>query len=422
LSREGVKVLRLGPESLPKDLESTTFGLAPCEISHGLPGLTELLDRCKSLETIRIFPQSESAETPIELCLTPSAFSGDQDFFKLTTRRLQSFFFHVPSSAEWRHLERVLTEMPKLEELWLLIDAIVEESEEHAPTHDNIDLSLTLSLTSLHLRISNSDSLTYLRRCLATPWWRKAAKVFDLSIPAGEILCHDVDFFGLLVDIPRGVEELLLYFSPLTIRPYPVDLTLDQQGSCPEEQDVPQSIDLNLSKLILPAVTFEVGGFSRLINSFAHSLRILRLGDAKDFCSFNLQSSYTRVSGLKVTDLCLIKQLKNLVDCLLFVDIDIADLANYEQVSASLMTPLEPKFDYRLSGVTAFREAFVRLSDDGWLRDNIAEWKAGLAELLTFEVVAAIAHPPTDHLRFSHRPLIFASRCPLGKLHFTIGS
>merc|ERR1719204_2022408 len=204
LSRNGVQGLLLSAENLPQRLKSASFGLVPHEVDNGFAGLATMLSLCENLNEISVYPQSESREIPVELIVTPTQFSSKLVPDSNQWTKLTSFFFHLPTTADWSNLKSILPRLTSLSTLYLLVDAenpVDDADAENAANGladgfelaaaDDDDQLNRRRIENLHLRISNSQSLLFLRRVLR--YWSSISNLF-VSIPYGEMLMDEVDF------------------------------------------------------------------------------------------------------------------------------------------------------------------------------------------------------------------------------------
>ena len=291
LSRSDVRGLALSANDVPQRLVSAEFGLAPSEATHGLGGLIEMLTLCANLEEISFFPQSESGEVPIELAISPAEFRGKLASDPASWSNLASLFFHLPDADEWRRLTTMLPRMPKLRTLYLLVDAKPEDGDEElgledlAIAHDNDDDDdFGRRIATLHLRVSNSQSLIFLRRILR--YWRSIESLY-VSIPYGELLMDDVDFYNFMEHTPsRGrLREVKILLSPLTLeKPTIISPSLKDRLRC-------------ITGLTLASVQFGPMSFESLV-ALCPSIQVFTVGDGAEFFSFNEQMAYKATSGL----------------------------------------------------------------------------------------------------------------------------
>ena len=367
-----------------------------------------MLSLCGNLTEISIYPQSEGREIPFELIVTPTQFSTQLVPDRFKWWKLTSFFFNLPSNGEWRHLILILPRMPNLTTLYLLVDAEVPEDDNfdaqaELALGEEADLALddflsgaVTHINNLNLRIDNSKSLLFLRRVMR--FWKSISKL-SVSIPYGEMLMDDVDFHDFLEMTPPSgdLEELMLYVPPLSL----LDI-----GHLPDVSILDRLS--HLKTLVLPSVQFGPLSFEALVHS-CPLIQVFKIGDSSDCLlenSFGEQDDYKHVSGLGLMDLATLSAWKYLKECILFVDVD-------DHAVESL-----PAIDVHPPGLfREFAETFVRLKDADFLPRLQEELKSECRRLERIEVIASVYD--FSEARHSFRPLVFASRCGLGRLHFT---
>ena len=121
---------------------------------------------------------------------------------------------------------------------------------------------------------------------------------------------------------------------------------------------------------------------------------------------------YLNAEEMELEDLSFISGWRHLKECVLIVRIPRGEWSE---------NPPEAEYG-------DFRDKFVRLADENFLPGLIADWKRNLSRLEKLEIVAnmyvdavpedgddEIPFPDTEEVR---KPLVFAVRCGMEKLHF----
>lgn len=199
--------------------------------------------------------------------------------------------------------------MTNLSTLYLLIDAEDADPrvddcvlrEEIIPSGPD-ELPVVNHLKDLQLRVSNSNSLIFLRRVMR--FWGSISNL-SVSIPYGEMLMYDVIFHNFLAMASSTVnlQELKLYVPPLSLLVDPASSMIDRLRT--------------IKTLVLPAVQFGTLAFESLVQSTPR-VEVFKIGDSSDFYSFNEQNAYKNVSGLGLIDLSSLTLWKCLRECVLF--------------------------------------------------------------------------------------------------------
>merc|ERR1719193_202065 len=204
----------------------------------------------------------------------------------------------------------------------------------------------------------------------------------------------DVDFHDFMEMTPlKGkLTELKLYIPPLSLSTKP-DISVSFVDRL-----------RHVKTLVLPSIQFGPMSFESLVHS-SPMIEIFKIGDNNDFYSFNEQNAFKYVSGLGLIDLNYLSAWKFLKECLLIVDVDDHGIHIIPSIED------HPPGIYR-----EFPETFIILKDKDLVPRLKAEWAKECPFLMRLEVIASVYDfGRTEH---SFRPLIYATRCGVGTLHF----
>lgn len=399
LSKPGVQGLSLKADDVPQNLRTVSFGVLPYDFKDGFEGLMELLLLCKNLQEVEVYPQSESGELPIELMITPSYFLASHHHVDpILFPRFTSLFFHIRNELHWCQLKGVLAGLSNLQSLFLLVDAEFGDSSEEDILAAVLEASHAFDqnptpLKNLHVTVSSFVVLDYIKTIFR--FWPSIRKL-GISTPHDEGFVEAVVFGQLMEGFPEGLQDLTLYLSPLTITQNCISRNILSLRS--------------LTKLTLPVVQFTSGAFEALVRSCPH-LKTLKTGCEKDIFSFHDAIGFEKVNGLTVNDLSFLKQLRSLKECLLVIQVD----EEYIKVLPSVI-PNPPGL------MLTFEETFVELKNPSCLEIFAEELRSDLTRLHSLEIIASVYDDESVMHRSMmngkcFRPLVFANRCNLERLH-----
>ena len=381
--------LELSTGNLPQRLRTVSFRL---QDSIGLGGLMELLFACSSLKDLRIYPACGEVLSTV----TPTRFSTQLLTDPAKWQRITSFFLYVRNRAEWRHLRaRILPRMTGLKTLCLLFGAAAEdlgEEEEEEDDDDAIPMPhLEAPADDVNHRIENLDLRSTSPSLFARrQFWKRLFShwnsILHLSVFA---MGHDledadfIDFYDFIENAPSRLDELKLHIILSVSRRPDVPASMADRLRC-------------LKKLTMPNVRFGARSFAALV-TLCPLVEIFKVGYAFPF-----------FSGLRLDDLPSVSAWSRLKECLLIVNVDCQSVASV------------PPVDTRLP----FAQMLVIVKDAELIPRLKREWSASLTRLQRMEINISFNTKNCDvSVDVSGKgalwPLIFASRCGLGRLHFT---